>query len=316
MGKNTYIRRKVKEKCDVVNVGFDGVGKLLLSDLKKRKYSPKSIEAYYTQIKHFFLFLAVLDITALQDVTTEIMEKYQKSLLDNSFSPWSVRAYLRTLRILFNYLEKEGLIFDNPVFHLVTPKLAKPLSDAPSEEDLKKLLGAVKPDTPSGVRTRAMIETAYSCGLRVDELLSMDISSVDFKQRLIRVIGKGRKERAVPVGKQALSWTKQYLLSSREQLLSGNIDERALWVSRESRRMTPQAFQKIMQALSGSAGLEKRVTPHGLRRACATHMLNNGAHPVAIQHLLGHSTLNTLSHYLRMTIHDLMETHGKSRLGR
>lgn len=316
MTKNTYIREKSLKKDDVVCVSFDGVGERLLNDLRKQKYSSKSIEAYYTQMKHFFSFLAVLNITALQDVTTEILEKYQKSLFDSKFSPWSVRAYLRTLRILFNYLEQEGLIFDNPVFRLVTPKLDKPLPDAPTEEELRKLLGAVKTNTPAGVRTRAMIETAYSCGLRVDELISMDISSVDLKQRLIRVIGKGKRERTVPAGKQSLFWIKQYLLSSREELLKGNIDEQALWISRGGIRMTPQAFQKIMQSLSSSAGLEKNVTPHGLRRACATHMLRNGAHPVAIQHLLGHRTLNTLSHYLRLTITDLMETHEQSRLGR
>jgi integrase/recombinase XerD len=314
--KNAYIRKKVKEKDAVVCVGFEGVGEKLLSGLEKQKYSAKSIQAYYTQMKHFYLFLDAENITALQDVSIEHLEKYQKSFFEKSFSPWSIRAYLRTLRILFNYLEKEGLIFDNPVHRLVTPKLDKPLPDSPTEEDLRKVLGAVNTGTVSGVRTRAMIETAYSCGLRVDELISMDISSIDFKHRLIKVTGKGKKERTAPAGKQSLFWIKQYLLSSREELLKGNIDETGLWISRESRRITPQAFQKIMQNLSEVAGLENRVTPHGIRRACATHMLRNGAHPVAIQHLLGHSTLDTLSHYLRLTINDLMKTHKQSRLGR
>jgi len=314
--KNTYIREKNVKKYDVVCVGFDGVGEKLFNDLKKRKYSAKSVEAYYTQMKHFFLFLAELNITELQNVTTETLEKYQKSFFENSFSPWSVRAYLRTLRILFKYLEDEGLVFDNPVHRLVTPKLDKPLPEAATEEDMRKLISAVRAETPEGVRTRAMIETAYSCALRVEELTGMDMSSVDFRQNIIRVTGKGRKERALPVGRQSIFWIKQYLLSPREILLNGNIDERALWISRIGQRMSIQAFQKIMQYLSEKSGLEKRVTPHGIRRACATHMLNNGAHPMAIQHLLGHRTPRTLSHYLRMTIHDLMETHGKTRLGK
>jgi site-specific recombinase XerD len=314
--KNTYIKKKSVKKYDVVCVGFDGVGEKLLNDLKKRKYSAKSIGAYYTQMKHFFLFLAELNITELQNVTTETLEKYQKSFFENSFSPWSVRAYLRTLRILFKYLEDEGLVFDNPVHRLVTPKLDKPLPEAATEEDMRKLISAVRAETPEGVRTRAMIETAYSCALRVEELTGMDMSSVDFRQNIIRVTGKGRKERALPAGRQSIFWIKQYLLSPREILLNGNIDERALWISRIGQRMSIQAFQKIMQYLSEKSGLEKRVTPHGIRRACATHMLNNGAHPVAIQHLLGHSTLAALSHYLRMTINDLMKTHGKSKLGR
>jgi len=310
--KNTYI----KEKSSVVCVHHNGIAEEFLKSLEKRKYSAKTIKSYHVQIKHFYLFLDAENITALQDVTTEILEKYQKHLLESSFSPWSVKSYLRTLRILFDYLENEGVIFDNPTCRLIPPKLDKPLPDVPSEEDIKKILGAVDVSTPTGIRTRAMIETAYSCALRVEELTGMDMSSIDFRQSIIRVTGKGRKERALPAGRQSVFWTKQYLLSARETLLNGKIDEAALWISREGTRMSVQAFQKIMQYLSEKSGLEKRVTPHGIRRACATHMLNNGAHPMAIQHLLGHRTLRTLSHYLRMTIHDLMETHGKTRLGK
>jgi len=314
--KNTYIKRKKVKKHDVVCVHHNGVGGQLLDGMKKKKYSVKTIESYHVQIKHFYSFLESENITELQDVTTENLEKYQRSFFKKSYSPWSIRGYLRTLRVLFNFLEKEGVIFDNPVYRLVPPKLPRPLPEAAAEEDVRKLIAAVKIDTPAGVRTRAMIETAYSCALRLEELLNIDMGSIDFKQHLLRVTGKGRKERTLPIGKQAVYWIKQYLLSSRDELLKGNIDERALWISLYHKRMTTQAFQKKMQSLSKAAGLEKSITPHGLRRACATHMLRNGAHPVAIQHLLGHSSLRTLGHYLRLTISDLAETHAKSKLGR
>ena len=314
--KNAYIKRKKVEKYDVVSVHHNGVAKQLLDDMAKKKYSTKSIESYHFQIKHFYRFLESENIAELQDVTTKNLEQYQRSLFEKPYSPWTIRGYLRTLRVLFNFLEKERIVFDNPVCRLVPPKLPKPLPEAATEEDVEQLIATVKIDTPAGVCTRAMIETAYSCALRLEELLNIDMGSIDFKEHLVRVTGKGRRERTLPIGKQAVYWIKQYLLSSRYKLLKGNINERALWISLRHKRMTTQAFQKKMQSLSEESGLENNITPHGLRRACATHMLRNGAHPVAIQHLLGHSSLSALGHYLRLTINDLTKTHEKSKLGK
>lgn len=316
MLKNAYIRKQLKKKDDIVNISFDGIAMKYLEGLEKRRYSRNSIEAYYTHIKHFYYFLEAENITALQDVSTKTLEKYIRTLFESSFSSWSIDSYIRTVKALFCYLENEGVVFDNPGYRLVNPKINKRMLPAPSESDIKKLLAEVKTDTADGVRTRAMIETAYSCGLRVGELVSMDITSVDFRHAIARIKGKGRKERVLPVGREAIYWIKHYLASARDKLLGGNIDEKALWISRAKRRIEVQTFELILRKLTNSAGLESGITPHSLRRACATHMLRNGAHPTAIQHLLGHSTMRTLSHYLRMTITDLKKTHEQSRLSK
>jgi len=159
------------------------------------------------------------------------------------------------------------------------------------------------------------MELIYSTGARLTEAASVTIFDPDLDRGVLRVLGKGRKERVVPLGRHAIFWLRRYIREARPKLIKDNIDEHALWVTIEgAKSKTPQTFQSAIAEHSKAAGL-RRISPHALRRACATHMLRHGAHPVQIQFLLGHAGLNTLGQYLRVTITDLKKMHKQSKPG-
>jgi integrase/recombinase XerD len=164
-----------------------------------------------------------------------------------------------------------------------------------------------------GVRDRAILETAYATALRRQELASLRITDVDLLQRTIRVVGKGSQERVVPLTKEATTWLRCYLDSSRG-MLWGKQTTDALWLNRRGRPLAGYSLAIMIQKRTRACGLPE-VTPHTLRRACATHMLSNGAHPADLQQLLGHSSLKHLSQYLRLGFRELQTTHAKSRPG-
>ncbi len=179
---------------------------------------------------------------------------------------------------------------------------------------MKKLLNSPDVTTELGIRDRAIMESAYSTGMRLEELSSLNIFSFNLRNGSVRVFGKGGKERTLPLGKHACSWIGKYL-KIRDRLLNGNIDEKAFWVSKYSTGMKKCSVGRVFSLHSKQAEIEN-ISVHAVRRACATHMLRNGAHPVQIQMLLGHASLRTLSHYLKMTITELQETHKRSTPGR
>jgi len=167
-----------------------------------------------------------------------------------------------------------------------------------------------------GVRDRAMIETMYSCGLRLEELLNLTTGAIDFKENTIRVLGKGRKERILPLTTQASEWLGKYIGEARKVMLDSKNDDGALWISSNyHRKLTRIAVQKTIQFYREKANISTSISPHAIRRATATHLLRAGATPLDIQTLLGHSSMEVLGHYLRVTIGDLKKMHEQTRLG-
>jgi integrase/recombinase XerD len=169
--------------------------------------------------------------------------------------------------------------------------------------------------TPLGVRDRAFIEVAYSTGARRAELTGLTIHDLNLDAGLLRLMGKGRKERMVPLGRQAVQWLHTYLSDIRPRLARGRLDEDWLWLGQEGKPIQAAGLRMMLRVHSIRAGL-KPVSVHALRRACVTHMLRNGAHPVQIQTLLGHADLTSLSQYLRLTIRDIRKMHAASKVGR
>jgi len=236
-------------------------------------------------------------------------------LIDNDFSVASILLYMRAVRNLFRYLEDNQTIFMNPATTLIYPKLPVKLQPVPTEKEMKKLLAQPDVPLPVGIRDRAFLETLYSAGVRLEELIRMDIYDANMKQGSVKVLGKGDKERVAPLGKKALFWIGKYLKEVRPHYLKDKLDEHALWLGSQGKRINPLIVERAVHDYADKAGIG-RVTPHALRRACATHMLRGGAHPVQIQMLLGHSSLRVLSHYLKITITDMIKTFKRGKPSR
>lgn len=169
---------------------------------------------------------------------------------------------------------------------------------------------------PTGIRDRAVIEIFYSTGSRLEELTGMNVYDTDLKQGRAKITGKGNKQRVVPMGKQAVFWTDKYLKEIRPKFLRKRPDVHALRLGFQGKRINPLIVERFISEYGKNAGIKRPVTPHAIRRACATHMLRGGAHPVEIQMLLGHASLQILSRYLKVTITDMMKTHAKRKPGK
>ena len=285
-----------------------------LDALQTRRYSARTIATYRAALKRFAAYIADRKIRRIQDVTGQHLEGYHLSLLDQQFSEHTIDGYMRCIRQFFAYLEENQHLFTDPAADLVVRRPPRRLLSVPTEKDIAKLLAQPDTATAEGVRDRAWLEVLYSTGIRLQELATLNVCDSVLAQGRLRVFGKGAKERVVPLGRQAVHWLREYLQEVRPSLLK-NEDEPALWLgTRCGRRLHTNQIQDYIRAYAQKAGL-KGITPHALRRACATHMLHHGAHPIQIQLLLGHSNMRNLSQYLRVTIAELREMHAKTRLG-
>jgi len=288
-----------------------------LADLAARNYSPASVDKRRDSLRKFLLFLEAVAIERFQDVTPAVLEQYRSVLASDTYSPYSAESYLRSMRLFFEWLADRGDLFENPAakFRIIKPPVV--LGLVLTEVQVKVLLAAPRLSTRCGLRDRAMLEMLYSTGMRRGELTGLTIFDADPERRSVRVKGKGRKERLLPIGKYAAKYLARYLKDARPRLLPpATSDTPALWYSRLHRPLKKGSIAHMVQHHAKTANLPGKVTTHTLRRSCATHLLRNGAHPVAVAELLGHSNLRSLSHYLKITITDMMKTHAKTNPGK
>jgi len=287
-----------------------------LTQIRDRHASYSTVRTYMYPLRLFTRYLESNDRKRLQDVTEEDLWKYRVFLDERGLSLNATRVYMKAVKLYFRYLEEQGIIFVNPAENLAYPKKDKRLQPVPNIEEMKRLLEVVDTSTPTGIRDRAMLETTYSCGLRLNELMGMDTGSVDFSERTVRVLGKGKKERILPLTNLAVEWLRIYMEGARIELLRNNTADSSMWISQRcNERLTKTGVQKMVKAIAKKAKIEPEITMHAIRRATATHMLRSGATPLAIQELLGHSSLKSLSHYLRVTANDIRRMHANTRLG-
>ncbi len=215
---------------------------------------------------------------------------------------------LSSLRRFYRYLVREGRRQDDPSANIESPKLDRPLPCILSESEVEALLAAPDPSTAVGLRDRAMLELLYASGLRVSELVSLDVDRVNLSQGVVRVLGKGNKERLVPVGDEAVRWLQCYRQEARPQLLRGKISNR-LFVSRKTGSITRQAFWYRLREYALRSGIRGHLSPHTLRHAFATHLVNHGADLRVVQMLLGHSDLSTTQIYTHVARERLRQVH-------
>jgi integrase/recombinase XerD len=217
---------------------------------------------------------------------------------------------LSSLKRFYRYALRQGRIKADPTLNIDAPELPRPLPKSLTERDVENLLGAPNVDEPLGLRDRTMLETLYASGLRVSELVSLKLIQVSIDMGVVRVVGKGSKERLVPLGEEAIAWIRRYLTEARPVLLGTRMSD-DLFVTTRGEAMTRQAFWYLIKRYARQAGLEKPLSPHTLRHAFATHLLNHGADLRVVQMLLGHSDISTTQIYTHVARERLKQLHAK-----
>ena len=277
----------------------------------QRGLSENTLAAYRRDLALTEHWLVQTDrATKLMQASAEDLGAYNEMRNGQNIARRSAARWLSSVRGFFRYLLIEQRLQEDPTQFLEHPKQALSLPGSLAAQDVENLLAAPDVTTAIGLRDRAMLEVLYACGLRVSELVALQLASVNPRQGVVRVIGKGNKERIVPAGEAALHWLQRYLLEARAQLIpaGGNI----LFPSRLGRTMTRQTFWHAIKRYARVAAIQKDISPHTLRHAFATHLVDNGADLRAVQMMLGHSDLSTTqiyTHVAQQRLQSLLRKH-------
>jgi len=240
------------------------------------------------------------------------MLSYLLNLKERGYVVTTVARKVAAAKSFFNFMLAEGRVKENPMENISSPKVGKPLPDAISIAQVRRLLAQPAGlDTPEAKRDRAMLELLYASGMRVSELVSLNLNDINTGECYVRCFGKGNKERIVPVYPQAAQVVETYIKDVRPQIVRSS-EEKALFLNQRGDRLTRQGLWQILKAYAKSAGLEKKVTPHTLRHSFATHMLSGGADLRSVQELLGHANISTTQIYTHLTSEHIRNTYDKA----
>ena len=281
----------------------------------ERNASPHTIDNYRREIMAFMAFARGQGVTAWADVTPSLLREWFADLHRQGYAKASVARRISELRAFYVYLHRQRLVPSNPVTQISAPRLPQRLPRPLAEEEIKKLLAAPDASTPQGQRDRAMLELLYAGGLRVSELLALDVSDVNLAQAEVCVTGKGDKERVALIGQPAVEAVRVYLADGRGQLIAtdklmGTPQRKiaALFLNRFGERLSVSMFTRTLSGYAEAVGIEHPVTPHTFRHSFATHMLDGGADLRSVQELLGHESPSTTQIYTQVSQQHLWET--------
>ena len=266
----------------------------------ERNASPYTVRNYSADLTGFFRFLTIQGIQSLDEVDKNTMRDFLWTLMEDEFAKTSIARKLSAVRSFYRYLQRESLITASPVATLSSPKLDRRLPEFLSQDEARRLVEAPDSETPSGQRDRALLELLYASGLRVSELVQLELGQVDLGTREVRVWGKGSKERVVLMGDPAAAALTTYVSGGRLQLL-GESDSNALFLNNHGGRLTARSVQSLVQSYADALGLAKRVHPHMVRHTFATHLLDGGADLRVVQELLGHASLTSTQIYTHVS---------------
>lgn len=292
--------------------GLDGEEEALLERFldtlwMEHGLSDHTLTAYRTDLKGMAIYLRDQGGTLTSARRADLLG-YLTQRVKSGARPRTTARLLSSLRRFYQYLLREGFLNSDPSVQIDAPKLGRPLPKSLTESEVEALLQAPDVGQFLGVRDRAMLELLYASGLRVSELIDLPVLRLNLRQGVLRVVGKGNKERLVPLGEEAADWLDRYLEQARPALLQGRMSD-ALFVTRRGAAMTRQAFWHLIKRYARQAGITTGLSPHGLRHSFATHLLNHGADLRVLQMLLGHSNLSTTQIYTHVARERLKGVH-------
>ena len=279
----------------------------------ERSLSDNSIDAYVNDINKLTSFLKSInkDDIDYSDIDTIIIREFVEYLYNLGISSYSQARIISGIKSFFNYLLIEEKIKINPTELIESPKLDKKLPDTLNIEDIEKILSSIELDSFEGVRNRAIIETLYSCGLRVSELINLSFQNLYLDIGFIKVIGKASKERLVPIGSAAIKYIKIYSDQHRKNIKIKSGNEGFLFLNRRGSKISRNMIFIIIQKISKKINLEKKISPHTFRHSFATHMIEGGADLRAVQEMLGHESITTTEIYTHLNKEYLREVVNK-----
>jgi integrase/recombinase XerC/integrase/recombinase XerD len=280
------------------------------ADLRRRGAAEKTRRAYGVDIGQFASWCTMHELQPA-GVSLRAMRRYAAALSEDGAAPTTVGRKLASLRAFYRCLREHGLVEQNPADLLSTPKRASRLPRVLKPGDVSGLLDRIGATTPLELRDRAMFEIAYACGLRAEEIVTLDVSSPDFDAEQLRVEGKGSKTRFVPTGEPALRALASYLQRGRAALTAGD-EEPALFLSKSGRRLSTSDVRRRLRVWTMRSGLAGAPSPHALRHSFATHLLEGGADLRSIQELLGHASISTTQVYTRVESARLRQAYASS----
>jgi len=268
----------------------------------------KTLEAYSHDLNRFLNYLQEKRIEDVLRATRLDVRAFLLTLKVRKLSNKTIVRNLVAIRTFFRFLTQEGKLESNPVEDLESPQLAKTLPEILSLREVEELLEAPKPQTPLGIRDQSMLEMLYATGMRVSELVSLQMNQLNLEGGYVLLFGKGSKERAVPLGAEAIKRVSHYLKDARQKLSKGK-ESPFLFLNRSGRKMSRQVFWKKIKTYGRRAGIRKKITPHLLRHSFASHLLARGADLRSVQMLLGHADISTTQIYTHVTGERLKQVH-------
>ncbi len=273
----------------------------------ERGVSDNTLTAYRSDLQKYVIWLNKnkCEMTSAQESD---LRNYLSSMQGRTAR--TMARHLSSIKRLYSYLVREGIMKHDPSARVEAPKIGRQLPISLTETEVEELLNAPDIGTPLGLRDKTMLEILYASGLRVSELISLQTGQVNLRQGVVRVMGKGSKERLVPLGEESIEWLTRYQQSARIELLGKNISD-ALFPTKRGEVMSRQAFWYLIKRYAVVAGINKAISPHVLRHAFATHLLNHGADLRVVQMLLGHSDISTTQIYTHVARERLKNLHAE-----
>lgn len=263
----------------------------------EKNLSINTVTSYKNDINAFISFLKTEGVNDPSEITSDYISKFFKTLKNIGLAGSSSARYFSSLKGFFLYLLKNKYIVKNPIEKISAPKISKKLPSVLDINEIEKILSLPDISDKLGLRDKAILELFYACGTRVSELLNLKVTDLFFKDEIIRVFGKGSKERLIPIGSSAIKWITEYLKKSRPLLMKKMRSENYLFLNSRSSKLSRMGIWKIIDRYVKAAGITKEVHPHTFRHSFATHLLEGGADLRAVQEMLGHADISTTQIY-------------------
>ncbi|GAA4709583.1 site-specific tyrosine recombinase XerD [Brevibacillus fulvus] len=270
-----------------------------------------TLESYQRDMIAFTTFLREQGIERIEDSTRTLIVAYLLSLQEKGRATATLSRNMASIRAFYQFLVRDKLLDHDPSLHLETPKIEKRLPKVLSVEEVERLLDSPDLSQPSGLRDKAMLELLYATGIRVSELVQLHVGDVNLEMGFLKCMGKGSKERIIPLGSMAIHVVRQYMQTGRQKLLKQS-EERALFLNHLGKQITRQGFWKIIKRYARLANVRAEITPHTLRHSFATHLLENGADLRSVQEMLGHADISTTQIYTHVTRTRIKDVYAKT----